>query len=329
MQPTDSWAIGIDLGATKTDVGLVESGGHIRRRLRRLTPIKGGPTLIKADIVATVHELLNSITSVPVGVGVGLAGQIDPTEGNVLFAPNLEWRDVPFQRHLSQALGFPVVITNDVRAITWGEWLHGAGQGCNDLICLFVGTGIGGGIVSGGEVLSGSTNAAGEIGHLVIDRSGPSCTCGNRGCLEAFAGGWAIARRAQEAVARNPSAGSTLLEMVGGKRELITAETVARAAQTGDPLAKRLLDKVAEALIAGSVSLIHAFNPNRLILGGGVIEGVPELVHRVAEGVFQRALAASTQGLEILPSKLKENAGIVGAATLAIHTFGKKERHHE
>jgi glucokinase len=329
MKPTDVWAIGIDLGGTKTDVGLVQSGGHIQRRLRRLTRVKSGPALIKADILATVRELLDSISSIPVGVGVGLAGQIDPKEGNVLFAPNLDWRDIPFRRDLSQALGLPVVITNDVRAITWGEWLHGAGEGCNDFICLFVGTGIGGGIVSEGKVLSGSTNAAGEIGHLVIDRSGPSCTCGNRGCLEAFAGGWAIARHAQEAVVSDPSAGRFLLEMVGGKPESITAETVARAAQTGDPLAKQLIDRVAEALIAGSVSLIHALNPSRLILGGGVIEGVPELVHRVAEGVFQRALAASTQGLEILPSKLKENAGIIGAAMLAIHTFGKKERHHE
>jgi len=116
--------------------------------------------------------------------------------------------------------------------------------------------------------------------------------------------------------------------MVGGKRESITAETVARAAHAGDPLAKQLVDRVAEALIAGSVSLIHAFNPSRLILGGGVIEGIPELVHRVTDGVRQRALVASTKGLEILPSKLKENAGIVGAAMLAIHTFGKKDRHH-
>lgn len=329
MQPTDVWAIGIDLGATKTDVGLVELGGHVRRRLRRLTPVKGGPTSIKADIVAAVRELLDPVFSRPVGVGVGLAGQIDPKEGNVLFAPNLDWRDVPFQHDLSQALGFPVAITNDVRAITWGEWLHGAGQGCNDLICLFVGTGIGGGVVSSGKILSGSTNAAAEIGHLIIDVNGPSCTCGNRGCLEALAGGWAVARHAQEAVARDPSAGDTLLEMVRGKRESITAETVARAAQAGDTLAKQLIDNVAEALIAGSVSLIHAFNPSRLILGGGVIEGVPELVHRVAKGVFQRAFAASTQGLQILPSKLKENAGIIGAAMLAIHTFGKKERHHE
>ena len=328
MQSSDVWAIGIDLGGTKTDVGLVESGGHIRRRLRRVTPVKGGPTLIKTDIVAAVHELLDPISSVPVGVGVGLAGQIDSREGNVIFAPNLDWRNVPFQRDLSQALGLPVVITNDVRAITWGEWLHGAGQGCNDLICLFVGTGIGGGIVSEGKVLSGSTNAAGEIGHLVIDWNGPSCTCGNRGCLEAFAGGWAVARHAQEIVARDPSAGSVLLEMVGGKRESITAETVARAAHAGDPLAKQLVDRVAEALIAGSVSLIHAFNPSRLILGGGVIEGIPELAHRVTDGVRQRALVASTKGLEILPSKLKENAGIVGAAMLAIHTFGKKDRHH-
>jgi glucokinase len=329
MQSTDVWAIGIDLGGTKTDVGFVESGGHIRRRLRRSTHVKGGPGLIKAEIVATVHELLDPTSSAPVGVGVGLAGQIDPREGIVRFSPNLGWRDIPFQRDLSQALGLPVVITNDVRAITWGEWLHGAGQGCNDLICLFVGTGIGGGVISGGKILSGSTNAAGEMGHLIIDWNGPSCTCGNRGCLEALAGGWAIARQAQEVVSRDPSAGSLLLEMVRGKQESITAETVARAAQRGDPLARQLIDRVAEALIAGSVSLVHAFNPSRFILGGGVIEGLPELVDRVAEGIFQRAFAASAQGLQVLPSKLKENAGIVGAAMLAIHTFVKKERHHE
>jgi glucokinase len=137
--------------------------------------------------------------SPPVG-GSGSAGQIDPEHGMVRFAPNLGWHNVPFQSDLAGALGLPVVVTNDVRAATWGEWLHGAGKGCNDLVCLFIGTGIGGGVVSGGKMLSGCSNTAGEVGHMIINLHGPPCSCGSRGCFEALAGGWAIARQAREAV---------------------------------------------------------------------------------------------------------------------------------
>jgi len=321
-------AVGVDLGATKVLVGLVDREGEIERKLRFTTRVEDGPKAILEEVAEGIRDLRANICSPLVGVGVGLAGQIDPTEGSVLFAPNLGWKNVPCQRDLSRALDLPVIVTNDVRAITLGEWLHGAGQGCTDLVCLFVGTGIGGGVVSAGKILCGSTNAAAEIGHLIIDIDGPPCTCGNRGCLEALAGGWAIARRAQEAVVRNPIAGKFLLETAGGEKASISAETVARAAQAGDPLATQLMNDVVRALVAGSVSLVHAFNPSSLILGGGVVEGAPELVRRVAEGVLQQAFAASTRGLQILPSKLKENAGIVGAAMLAIHTFLKKESCH-
>lgn len=328
VQRSEDLAVGVDLGATKVLVALVDHEGQVHRKLRLTTRVKDGPKAILEDVVEAIRDLRGNLSSCLLGVGVGVAGQIDPTQGNVLFAPNLGWKNVPFQLDLSRALDLPVVMTNDVRAITWGEWLHGAGQGCNDLVCVFIGTGIGGGVVTAGKILSGSTNAAAEIGHLIIDINGPSCTCGNRGCLEALAGGWAIARRAQEAVVRDPVAGKFLLEAVGGEKTSISAETVARAAQAGNPLASHLMNDVVKALIAGSVSLVHAFNPSRLIFGGGVVEGIPELVHRVAEGVFQQAFAASTWGLQILPSKLKENAGIVGAAMLAIHTFGKEESDH-
>ena len=319
------WAIGVDLGGTKVEVAQIDGSGRLLNRLRRPTQVQGGPEAVREEIVAAVKNLRDKAVSPPVGVGVGLAGQIDPEHGVVHFAPNLGWRDVSFQTDLGEALSLPVVVTNDVRAATWGEWLHGAGQGCTDLVCLFVGTGIGAGVVSGGQMLSGCSNTAGEVGHMTIDLDGPSCSCGGRGCFEALAGGWAMARDACEAVSVDPALGASLLKMAGGRQEAITAEMVSLAAQGGDPLARRLIDHVAQALIAGCVSVVNAFNPCRLVLGGGVMEGLPELVERIDRGVRQRALSAATQSLHILPAQLKNDAGVIGAAVLAMQRFVSKE----
>ena len=321
------WAIGVDLGGTKIEVARVGAEGKLSQRLRRPTNIQSGPAAVKAEIVAAVRDLQEGASSLPAGVGVGVAGQVDSKRGLVRFAPNLGWRDEPLQPDLSQTLGLPVVIVNDVRAATLGEWLYGAGQGCNDLICLFVGTGIGGGVVSGGQMLSGCSNTAGELGHITIDTEGPSCHCGNQGCLEALAGGWAIARQAKDAVTANQVAGASLLKMAGGHSDAITAEIVAQAAKASDPVAVHLIDNVAQALIAGVVSLVNAFNPCRLILGGGVMEGLPELVQRIDQSVRQRALAAAIEPLQILPAQLHNDAGVVGAAALAMQTFNRLFSH--
>jgi glucokinase len=316
----DLWAMGVDLGGTKVEVAQVDSEGQVRQRLRRATDVKDGPAAIEAEIVSAVHELQESTGSSAAGVGVGVAGQIEPASGVVHFAPNLDWHDVPLQADLSRTLRLPVVVTNDVRAAAWGEWLHGAGQGCDDLVCLFVGTGIGGGVVSGGRMLSGCSNAAGELGHITVDLHGPPCHCGNQGCMEALAGGWAIARRAQEAIGADPAAGASLVQMADGQQKAVSAKIVAQAFHAGDPLARKLVDEVAQALIAGAVGLVNAFNPCRLILGGGVIEGLPELVDRIDQGVCERALEAASAPLQVLPAQLKNDAGVVGAAALAMHS---------
>lgn len=295
----------------------VGDDGRLLARLRRPTPVKDGPAAVEAAIVAAVHDLIVDAGSPPVAVGVGVAGQVTAASGAVRFAPNLAWHDVPLQADLSQALGLPVVVANDVRVAAWGEWLHGAGQGCADLICLFVGTGIGGGVVSGGRMLTGDNNSAGELGHTTVDLHGPVCHCGNRGCLEALAAGWAIAVRAQHAVADDPAGGAYLLQLADGQPTEITAARVASAAHAGDPLANKLLDEVAAALSAGCVSLVNAFNPRRLILGGGVIEGLPELVDRVARGVHACALAAATANLSVVAAQLHNDAGVIGAAARA------------
>ncbi|MCL4465573.1 MAG: ROK family protein [Chloroflexi bacterium] len=324
MAGHDPWAIGVDLGGTKVEVAHVDLAGQIRRRLRRPTDVKDGPAAVEAEIVAAVSELREAGGAPPIAVGVGVAGQIEAASGVVRYAPNLGWHDVPLQADLQQALGLPIAVTNDVRAATWGEWLHGAGQGCDDLVCLFVGTGIGGGVVSGGRMLIGGSNTAGELGHMTIDLHGSSCHCGNRGCLEALAGGWAIARRAQEAIGADRSAGASLLRLADGRQDAVTARIVAEAAHAGDPLARELVEEVAQALIAGAIGIVNGFNPSRLVLGGGVIEGQPELVARVARGVSEQALEAASTALQVLPARLHNDAGVVGAAALAMRLLAKE-----
>ena len=314
------------MGGTKIEVAVVDAGGNILQRLKQPTHVETGPDRIMAAIAGMVRQLQDQgPLTPPAGVGVGIAGQINAATGVVRFAPNLNWREVPFRDRLQTALGLPVVVTNDVRAATWGEWRHGAGQGIPDLICLFIGTGIGGGVVSGGRMLEGCTNTAGELGHITTDLNGPSCTCGHRGCLEALAGGWAIARRAREAIRDDPAAGKAFLQAARLKEpvapEDVNAAVVAAAARVHDPLARLIVDEVARALIGGTVSLVNAFNPCRLILGGGVMAGLPELMGRIEAGIRGAALNTAIEGLEVLPARLQGDAGVVGAATLAIQSF--------
>lgn len=318
MAGDGQWAIGVDLGATKLKVAQVFDDGRVGQQVQSPTRIQGGAETIQREIERAARHLWNENGSPPSVVGIGVAGQIDARDGTVRFAPNLEWRDVPLQRYLAQALHLPALVMNDVRAATWGEWLHGAGQGCGDLVCLFVGTGIGGGAVSGGQMLIGDSNTAAELGHIVVDMNGPACTCGNRGCMEAFAGGWAIARRAREAISADPPGGAFLLAMGGNQPHAVTAEDLSRAAGAGDSFSLRLVNEVERALIAGVVGIVHAFNPGRLILGGGVIRGMPTLVERINIGVRQQALFAATEHLSIVPAQLGSDAAVVGAAALAM-----------
>lgn len=314
------WTIGIDIGGTNTAVAYVDITGAIQQRITFLSNVEGGADAIEKDIINAVQELQGKAATPPFGVGIGVAGQVEIGTGVVHFAPNLHWHHVPLQEDLQKALQLPVAVTNDVRAATLGEWRYGAGQGCNDIVCLFVGTGIGGGVVSGGHLLTGSSNTAGELGHITVDIHGRTCTCGNQGCLESIAGGWAIGKRAQEAVVKDRVAGATLLKLAGGQPHAVTAKHVAQAAHEEDPLAKHIMDEAAEGLIAGATCIVNALNPSRLILGGGVISGMPELIERVEQGVHQYALKAATRNLQVLGAQLTHNdAGLKGAAAFAQH----------
>jgi glucokinase len=320
---TGEWAVGVDLGGTKLEVAHVDTQGHVHNRILVPTDVKGGPSAILQQIVTAVRTLQQKASSIPVGIGIGVPGQVASNAGLVHFAPNLLWKEVPFGANLEHALKLPVVVTNDVRAAAWGEWRHGAGKDCDDLVCIFVGTGIGGGIVSGGNMLVGSTNTAGEIGHMVIAMNGPLCACGNRGCLESIAGGHSIAIHTQEKVKANPKAGELILEIAGGQLQAIDAKAVITAFHQKDPLAVLIIENVISALTTGTVNIVNILNPHKVIFGGGITKGIPEIVPRVAQGVKAKALAAATSALHVLSIQLTESAGSIGAAAMALEVLKK------
>lgn len=310
------WAIGIDIGGTKIEIARVDRSGALLNRSQFPTPVSEGFEKITTEIIETVKELQKQAASPPVAIGVGMAGQIDSATGIVKFAPNLKWTDAPLKERLQKALQLPVVVINDVRAGTWGELQHGAGKGAQELVCLFIGTGVGGGLVSQGRLIEGATNAAGELGHITVDLNGPWCVCGNRGCVEAFASGWALAKRAEDLLLAEPEQGKRIVALAQGAT--LTARHVLQAAKEGDPAALQLVETAINALTASCITYVNAFNPERLILGGGLGLALPQLVEKVTIGVKEHALSAATQNLQILPAALTTDAGVIGAASYAL-----------
>jgi glucokinase len=316
-------SMGVDFGGTKLAYAYLGPDGIVANQLADPAYLREGPRGAAGDVLACLHDLERRGLPAPPAVGVGVAAQVTEA-GAIRFAPNLGWRDVPFRSELENAVGLPTVVVNDVRAATWGEWQLGAGRGSADLVCLFVGTGVGGGIVSGGRVLEGASHIAGELGHTTLVAGGRICHCHNRGCLEAYVGGWAIAERAREVADAEPANGRALLDRVDRPEE-ITAATVGHAYRDGDPLARRLVEETAEYLASGVVGLVNGLNPRTVVLGGGVIEGLPELIPPVAEAVRTRTLPSAADIVRVAKAQLGESAVAVGAAFLAGRLLGPGE----
>jgi glucokinase len=314
----DGWGdatVGVDLGGTKIALGVVDRAGKVLDSDRIPTRAGRPAAEVIDDIVTAVRDRWNGKLSRASPLGIGVAGQIGP-DGSVIFGPNLDWHDVPLGTRLHDALGRPISVLNDVQAATYGEWKHGAGRGTDDLVCVFVGTGVGGGIVAGGRLRQGPTGTAGEVGHLTVVHNGRKCRCPNSGCLEAYAGGWAIAQRAQEAVAADPARGESLRKLADGVGA-ITSETVEEGYLAGDPLARELVQETTGYLAAGLVSIVNALDPSAIVLGGGVLAGYPSLVGELGREVRRRALPAAVQGLRIVAAALGAESGVVGAAAFA------------
>ncbi len=313
------WMLALDVGGTNMVAALFAEDGEDPVALASgPTPASRGPEAVVeagAELLASVRSEGEDHGVEPrriVGVGIGVPGAVDPARGIVFLAPNLRWRNVPVRDLFQRRLDLPVVVDNDANCAALGEWWAGAGRGSSLMVGVTLGTGIGGAIVRNGRVLRGVSGAAGEVGHVTVQMGGRLCSCGNRGCLEAYASGTAIAARARERVQEGSA--SSLTEMAESDPGRITAALVTRAAARGDALATEVIEEAAGYLGAGLAGLVNILNPDRIVLAGGVVQAGDLLLKPVRAEVRQRAFEVSSEACVIAVARQPELAGVRGAA---------------
>src|SRR5262245_33264517 len=306
--------LAIDVGGTKMATGIVDAAGTVAGFVEVPTPAADAETIF-GQLRAAIARTLDA-SGVPVsgleGVGVGCGGPMRYPEGRVSPLNIPGWRDFPLRARLEEALGRPVVVDNDAKAMALGEHWRGAGRGARCLLGMVVSTGVGGGIVVEGRLLHGARGNAGHVGHVIVAPNGPRCACGARGCLEAVASGPSIARAAGRAIARGePSA-------LAGVAPL-TAERVAAAARAGDALGQRLFTQAGRALGRGIASAAALLDLDRVVVGGGVSQVGPLLFDPLRAELARSARLDFTRDLVVVPARLGRQSGLVGAAALILH----------
>jgi glucokinase len=311
-----SLTIGVDIGGTKVLGGVVDEHGTVIAHARRDTPASS-PAETLDMIIAVVAELAadHDVAS----IGVGAAGWIDSRRSTVLYAPNLAWRNEPLRSEVARRTKLPVVVENDANAAAWAEFRFGAAKHAEESMVMFtIGTGIGGGIVLGGELVRGAHGIAAEFGHVLAVKDGYPCGCGSRGCLEQYASGKALARFAQEAIQQDPVAGERLLKEAGGDVMKVTGPMVTQAARSGDPLALSAFDLCGFWLGQGLSDMTQTFDPQLLVIGGGVIEAGELLLGPARKAYLDRLPQRAKQPVaDIIAASMGNTAGVVGSADLA------------
>ncbi|MCW2803785.1 MAG: glucokinase [Propionibacteriaceae bacterium] len=312
-------SIGIDIGGTKVAAGVVDDNGIILERLIEPTP-SHSPLAVENAIVDVVDRLRAS--HVVESVGIGAAGWVDNAQAVVAFSPHLAWRSEPLKARLSERIDVPLIVDNDANAAAWAEYRFGAGKGSSVMVCITLGTGIGGGLVINGQLFRGTYGMAGEWGHMISVPGGQRCECGNRGCWEQYASGNALVREARELARSNSPVAYRLLEMVGGDPDKITGPLVTEAALQGEPNAIELLADVGGWLGQGIANLTAALDPDLFVIGGGV-SAAGDLLLKPAQAAFDRTLTGRGYRPEarLVLAHFRNDAGLIGAADLARHAM--------
>ena len=309
--------IGIDLGGTNIAVGVVDENGRIlcKGSTPTLLPRPYGP--IVEDIAKCSLETLkrsgHTLDEVA-SLGVGVPGIFDSKTGNIPFCTNLGWHDVPLVSELQKYIDKPVYVDNDATVAGLAESVAGISAGVPNSVFLTLGTGVGGGIVIGGKVYSGSHGIGSEIGHMIIELDGEQCTCGNYGCFERYASATALIREGRKAYAQHPD--SLIGELCGGDPERISAKTVIDAAKEGDPIATKVFRRYVRALASGIINIVNVLDPEVVVLGGGVSMAGDFLLEAVREAVKPLIFFKTMPYARIELAKLGPDAGIIGAAML-------------
>jgi glucokinase len=307
----------VDLGGSKILSVIAEGDGRRVGEDRRATSAEEGPEVVLERIGVSLEEALTKAglhQDDLAAVGICSPGPCDIDAGVICSAPNLPgWRDVPICRYLEERLGTPARLENDANAAAVGEHVYGAGRGCCHLIYFTVSTGVGGGFIIDGRLYRGATGVAGEVGHMTIDPHGPVCGCGNHGCLEALASGTAIAARGEELVAQG---GSALLAELAQEQGELTAGTVAQAAGQGDMACRAIIRRAGYYLGIGFASYLNIFNPQLIIIGGGLVKVGDVLLAPARAEMEARAMPEALKAVQVKLAELGDYAGVMGMVAL-------------
>lgn len=316
---TGSLVVGIDVGGTKIMGGLSDAHGQILRHTTLPTEAQQGREVVIERIERVAREIISGIDSKHIlGIGIGAPGPIDPFTGTLYSPPNLPGMDgVPLRDIMQQRLGLPVYLANDANAAAVGEYLFGTQEKVRNMIYLTVSTGVGGGIIIDGKLFVGAHGMGGEVGHMTIEANGPRCNCGNVGCLEVLASGTAIARYGAALVSEGRA--PILSELAEQRASAVTARLVQMAAERGEAESQAIIARAGFYMGVGIVNLIHLFNTQMVVIGGGVSKLGPLLFDPIRNTVVERAIPAIRDGVEIVPAHLGDQVGLLGAIAIVLH----------
>jgi glucokinase len=307
--------IGIDIGGTKIIAGIVDEEGSVTYSKRILTETAKGYEGIRKDIIILIDDITHGAGVEKRNIeqiGIATAGQIEKGSNRILFSPNLGWHNVPLRDDIEKATGVKTHIENDVNAATYGEWKFGFGCVPKDVLGVFIGTGIGGGLVLDGKLYRGFSNVGAEVGHTILNPFGYRCSCGNNGCFEAYCGGWYITERVKKKIREGYK--GIIGDIINGDMMNLHAGTIEEAYSLGDECCVSVWREVIEYLGTGIASLVNLLNPEIIVLGGGVIYGTKHLIDDMKVVLNKRAMRDSLKDLRIEKAKLGEESALLGVS---------------
>ncbi len=325
---SEKLVLGIDLGGTKILTALIDANGNLRARDRIVTPAEKGPSAVMEAIRESATRCFEQLSIDGDGIealGIGAPGPSNPDRGILFTSPNLPgWKDVPLVEIFEKVFEKKIFFINDANAAALAEFKFGAAKGLRHVIYITVSTGIGGGIIIDGKLYTGAIGTAGELGHTTIDDKGPRCNCGNIGCWEVLASGTALARDAQQEIRQG--AETTILEYASGDIAQVDAKAIQMAAEAGDALAGELISRAAHYLGVGLANLLNTFNPQMIVIGGGVSKIGDRLLTPAFQTARERAYDAAYSAVKFAVAKLETDSGVLGAAAYAWEKLTEQEK---
>ena len=319
----NKYSIGIDIGGTNITVALVTEKGKIVRKIRFPTRVEEGKIKTIRRIVKALDEIMKELKSNSIqGIGIGAAGDIDQERGIVRFSPNLFWRNVPLVRLIKKKFNLRVVLDNDANAAAWGTYILETKRKAKNLLCITLGTGVGGGLILNGRIYHGASGSAGEIGHITLNPQGERCRCGNYGCLETYVGSAYIVKKAVKEIRKGER--SLIKKLAGGNLQSITSQTIQAAALKGDKLARRIWREAGEYLGIALSGVINLLNPEVIVFGGGVAKAEELIFQPMKKEIRKRTFRVPFEKVKFTHTKFGADLGVIGAALLTLQGRNRK-----